>query len=137
MTALYEIVPVGAKMSGGISRIEGIGPVDPLIYQQPSRASGNSPDLFTVKVRYKLPDADTSTLMTKAVREGGATRNVPFAAAVAEFAQLLRDGERSSSRWTSFARRVNTLDVVVNPVDQNEFAALVALAGEVDRPRGR
>jgi hypothetical protein len=108
-----------------------------LLYQTTSRASGKSADLFTVKVRYKLPDADTSTLMTKPVQGGGAARNVPFASAVAEFAGLLGDGNRDRSRWRHLADRVNLLDVVVNPVDQNELATLVARAAELDGRQSR
>jgi Ca-activated chloride channel family protein len=137
VTVLYEIVPAGRDLPGGLARDDNRPAVDPLVYQTASRASGSSPDLFTVKVRYKQPDAATSTLMTQAVRGGGAVRNVPFAAAVAEFAQLLREGDRDRSRWRSLADRVNLLDVLVNPVDQNELAALVTLAANIDRPLNR
>jgi Ca-activated chloride channel family protein len=137
VTVLYEIVPAGRKLPGELIRQGDRPPVDPLIYQQVARSSGNSRDLLTVKVRYKQPDAETTTLMTKAVQPGGAGKNVAFAAAVAEFSELLRDGERNRSRWTSLARRVNMLDAAVNPVDQNEFAALVALAAELDVRQSR
>jgi Ca-activated chloride channel homolog len=137
VTALYEIVPAGRPLPDGLNRTDDRPAVDPLIYQASSRATGDSADLFTVKIRHKQPEASTSTLMTKAVRAAGPARNVTFAAAVAEFAHLLRNGEADQSRWRNFAQRVNRLDVVVNPTDQNEFATLVALAAGIDRRASR
>ena len=89
VTAIYEITPVG---SGGER-------VPPLRYgpekkPQPSAASG---EYAFVKIRYKLPDSDTSTLISEAVtaanqheRIDQAPRDARFAAAVAGFGQLLR-----------------------------------------------
>jgi Ca-activated chloride channel family protein len=132
VTVLYEIVPAGRPLPDALRPQDDRPAVDPLLYQTSSRASGKSADLFTVKVRYELPDAATSTLMTKAVREGGAAKAVPFAAAVAEFAQLLRNGDRDRARWQRLSDQVNRLDVVVNPVDQNELATLVAMAAGIE-----
>ena len=59
MTALYEIVPAGVEVDAST--------VDPLKYQRttaPSRAA-SSGELLTVKVRYKAPDGDTSSLLTR------------------------------------------------------------------------
>ncbi len=89
VTAIYEITPVG---SGGER-------VPPLRYgpekkPQPGAASG---EYAFVKIRYKLPDSDTSTLISEAVTAANqherieqAPRDVRFAAAVAGFGQLLR-----------------------------------------------
>ena len=57
-----------------------------------------------MKVRYKLPDADESTLMTQAVRPGGPAPDLPFAAAVAEFGMLLRDVRASIRRGGTGSR---------------------------------
>ena len=89
VTAIYEITPVG---SGGER-------VPPLRYgpeekTQPGAASG---EYAFVKIRYKLPESDTSTLISQAVtaaneheRIDQAPQDVRFAAAVAGFGQLLR-----------------------------------------------
>ena len=89
VTAIYEITPVG---SGGER-------VPPLRYgpdkkPQPGAASG---EYAFVKIRYKLPKSDTSTLISKAVTSANeqeridqAPLDVRFAMAVAGFGQLLR-----------------------------------------------
>ena len=62
VTALYEVVPVGASPDPASS----IPPVDPLKYQSvPTTAtassdSKSSPEMMTVKLRYKKPDGDKS-----------------------------------------------------------------------------
>jgi Ca-activated chloride channel family protein len=101
VTALYEIVPAGEPMP--------TGGVDPLKYQQPVDApvrtvSTNSTELMNIKVRYKDPEGDTSKLVEFPVRESTQkmTANLGFAAAVAEFAMLLRRSEfKGSASWDS------------------------------------
>jgi Ca-activated chloride channel family protein len=100
VTALYEIVPPGVSIDAG--------GVDPLKYQQPATpsAGASSDELMTVKVRYKAPDADDSRLLEVAVknRTGGMTPNAGFAAAVAEFAMLLRHNPyRGTATYTNAA----------------------------------
>ncbi len=97
VTALYELMPVG-----------GIGPgVDPLRYQAvpaeiASPKTGHPDELLNLKLRYKLPDGDTSRLLQMAVKdtvqEGSrAGTDLKFSAAVAGFAMLLRDTEPRGS----------------------------------------
>jgi Ca-activated chloride channel family protein len=87
VTALYEIVPVGVK-------VDAAG-VDPLKYQRDARdtRAAASGELLTVKVRYKEPDGDKSSLLTEVVlnRPSTMTANVGFASAVAEFGMVLRE----------------------------------------------
>jgi Ca-activated chloride channel family protein len=92
VTALYEIVPAGSK--------EDIPGVDPLKYQQTkvSPEAAKSPELMTVKLRYKLPAENESKLIVKPVMDsreeiGSASQDFRFAAAVAEFGLLLRDSQ--------------------------------------------
>ena len=92
VTALYELVPAGSK--------ERISKVDDLKYQKvEAKPSGSfSGELMTVKLRYKDPDGQTSQLISKPVRDGGADlamlpEDLRFASAVAEFGLLLRDSE--------------------------------------------
>lgn len=91
VTALYEIVPHGVDGRRAA--------VDPLRYQVPEvreQASQASDELFTVKLRYKLPSEDESRLITRHLSMDDVELNQPsedfrFAAAVATFGMLLRD----------------------------------------------
>ena len=103
MTAFYEIVPAGSD--------DKTVSVDPLKYQK-SEVVGKG-ELFTVKTRYKLPDAEKSVLRERAHTAAELTRKEPsenfrFASAVAEFALLLKDskfkGEASFRRVLERAR---------------------------------
>jgi len=87
VTALYEIIPVGAK--------EMAGSVDAPVYQR-SEVLG-SDDLLQVKIRYKKPNENTSILLKETI-SGKEETNTPsenfrFAAAVTEYAMLLRNSE--------------------------------------------
>ena len=90
VTAFYEIVPVG---------VEGpdTGVVDPLRYQRPEGAGEPVPseDWFTLKLRYKHPEGDTSRLIEapvtgEAVAWEEAGNDFRTAAAVALFGMKLR-----------------------------------------------
>lgn len=91
VTALYEIVPVGVKSN--------IYPnVDDLKYQQASADNKskitNSPELCTVKLRYKKPDGDVSKKLELPVidsRGNAVSMDMQFASSVAMFAQLLKN----------------------------------------------
>jgi Ca-activated chloride channel family protein len=96
VTALYEVVPVGVEMA------EAVGNVDALKYQKLEQGAGSreqgavSPELLTVKVRYKEPAADESQLLDFPLRDNGArfeqaSEDFKFAAAVASFGMLLRN----------------------------------------------
>ena len=90
VTALYGIVPPGVPVAG-------VGTVDLLRYQQPvvaSQAAGRG-ELMTLKLRYKEPAGEVSRLIEKPVadRTGSPSRNLGFAASVAEFGMLLRRSE--------------------------------------------
>lgn len=85
VTALYEIVPDGTEQAL----------TDGLVYQRPELVA--SDDLLQIKIRYKKPGADVSTLLTERVANptgyGMPSENFRFAAAVAEYAMLLRSSE--------------------------------------------
>ncbi len=89
VTALYEIVPPGVEID--------LPGVDPLKYSKPRETGAEgeaSEELLTVKLRYKLPDEDESTLMTFPFTDSGqgfaeADADFRFAAAAAGFAMLL------------------------------------------------
>ena len=93
VTALYEIIPVGASDAGAQTPPA----VDPLKYQtvRPS-AGAESPEMGTVKLRYKQPDGDTSQLITGTVVDertplAQTSTAFRFSSAVAEFGLLLRE----------------------------------------------
>jgi Ca-activated chloride channel family protein len=139
VTVLYEIVPAGVKLPDELANEDGRKPIDDLVYQSDRRPSGGSPDLLTVKVRYKAPDADVSSLMTQPVRANGNTvRALPFASAVAEFGMLLRDTKAPAERWTALGQRLRSLPVVVDDAaDRQGFMEMVELAAGLRRIGGR
>ena len=97
VTALYEVVPAGVGMPGGS--------VDPLRYQQQPVDDDAPPpsqfedELMYVKVRYKDPDGERSTLLEHRVmdRSGMPSVDFRFATAVAGFGMLLRDSEHAGT----------------------------------------
>lgn len=100
VTAIYEITPAGAKKMM----------VDNLRYRKSSTAKhtaapptgGKNSELGFLKLRYKLPESDTSRLMTMPVRmpddssvaagkaSSAGSNDVRFAIVVAAFGQLLK-----------------------------------------------
>ena len=98
VTALYEVVPVGAASNPATS----VPAVDPLKYSADESSTSSEPtssnEMLTVKLRYKKPDDDKSELIERAVTDNnGAFESAPvdlkFSAAVAEFGMILRDSE--------------------------------------------
>ena len=99
VTALYEITPKNARPN--------VPAGTTLRYQQDEEAGeakavviaeNASPDLLTVKLRYKKPDGKTSTLLEVPLSDGGAgldetSNDFRHATAVAGFGMLLRDSE--------------------------------------------
>jgi Ca-activated chloride channel family protein len=90
VTAIYELTPAAASAAS-----------DPLRYQQAKAevrpaASQNDQELTFLKIRYKLPDEETSRLIELPVRVADAvsveqaSADVRFSTAVAAFGQLLR-----------------------------------------------
>jgi Ca-activated chloride channel family protein len=96
VTALYEVVPVGART---VAQSD-----DSLTYQEVSLRPGarHSSELLTVRLRYKDPRGSTSKLLETPVtdRARAASEDMRFASAVAEFAMLLRESEhRGQASW--------------------------------------
>jgi Ca-activated chloride channel family protein len=104
VTALYEIVPVGAEKTE-----PALPAVDASKYQAAAApaavaksASSASAELLTVKVRYKDPAGDVSRKLEFALADrgtefGAATQDFKFAAAVAAFGMILRDSAHKGS----------------------------------------
>ncbi|SDD69762.1 vWA domain-containing protein [Niabella drilacis] len=115
VTALYEVIPVGIKN-------EFEKPVDELKYQRPAGTT-TSDELFTLKLRYKNPEADHSQLITVPVADRSiainkTTDNFRFAAAVAEFGLLLRN---SAFRQQSNYEQVLELAKGAMGIDKNGY----------------
>ncbi len=95
VTALYEITPANSD-----ARL-----VDDLRYGRNTDAlAGDANEYGFLKIRYKLPESDTSTLITRPVTTadevastGSASNDARFAASVAAFGQILRGGQYTGS----------------------------------------
>ena len=105
VTALYEIVPVGAAAPL----------VDPLKYQTDKATPASlqqfiTQDVLTVKLRYKEPQGSASKLLAQPlvgapVAIEKASPDFRFAAAVAQFGMLLRQSEqRGTATWAATER---------------------------------
>jgi len=87
VTALYEIVPAGGK-----------GWLEPLRYQVSAQPAGKSGELAWLRIRYKAPGEAASRLLERPIARAEAkavafaSEDLRFAAAVAAFAQQLKDG---------------------------------------------
>ncbi len=95
VTAFYEIVPTGVKSNV-------IGTVDPLKYQPNANEKKNkssastSPEMLTVKLRYKQPDEDISQKLEIPLtdnKQDNVSDDFRFASAVAMFGQILKDSD--------------------------------------------
>jgi Ca-activated chloride channel family protein len=130
VTALYEIVPVGA-------------PVDTLIpkpsnlrYQTPREVAsgGSSNEMLFVKLRYKEPDGSASKLMSRAVMDAvtSKTSDFAFASAVAEFGLLLRDSKYKSGASYESIRELAAASIGDDPDGlRREFVSLVDKASKL------
>ncbi|MDA1005874.1 MAG: von Willebrand factor type A domain-containing protein [Verrucomicrobia bacterium] len=135
VTALYEIVPVGAPLPE-------MGGVDASKYEAPVAKPGvQSPEWLTVKLRYKRPDGDKSTLLEVPVAEAPvawekANGDFQFAAGVALFGMKLRQSEYANDAGWDLVR---TLAKMGSARDLHgyraEFLTLVERAAGQEQPR--
>lgn len=100
VTAMYEVVPAGEEVASAAT--------DPLKYQETAKlqAAGEqaagSGEMLTLKLRYKLPEGDTSTKIEFPLTDDGkpfvdASEDFQFASAVASFGMLLRNSEHKGN----------------------------------------
>jgi len=98
VTALYEVVPVGAKD-------DALPTVDPLKYQAPAApapGASDSKELLTVKFRYKKPNETKSLLLSRPLADEDraweqASPDFKFAASAAGFGMMLRHSKTKGS----------------------------------------
>lgn len=99
VTAIYEIIPANSK--------EEIPGLDPLKYQDVkiSDEALKSPEVMTVKLRYKLPDADTSIpletpVYNKTLGLADVSETFNFSCAAVGYAMMLSDSEfKAALTW--------------------------------------
>lgn len=125
VTAIYEVVPAGAK-----------GWTDPRRYDDPAPTQGaaRSGEVAFVKLRYKLPDGATSKLIEQPVpamlmwNRRAPAPDFRFAAAVAAFGQKLRgDPLLGTYSYGQIADLAGTQ----NDFWRQEFVRLVGVAGSL------
>jgi len=133
VTALYQLVPAGQHVGGPN--------IDPFKYQQPKSPTeaATSGELLTLKLRYKQPDGERSSLLEFAVNDDGkkfsqASTDFRFASSVAAFGMLLRGSKHSGNA---------TLDAVLEIAESStghdqhgyrrEFLEIVGAARELRR----
>ncbi len=87
VTALYELTPVGSAATR----------LPPLRYGADDKAKAVGNEIAFLKLRYKRPDEDQSSLIEQAVAKpktiGEGSTQLQFAAAVAAFGEALRGGK--------------------------------------------
>jgi Ca-activated chloride channel family protein len=133
VTALYELVPPGKE--GDLPTI------DRLKYAAPPASAALSDESFTVKLRYKQPDGDTSRLLELGVVDAGrsfgeASDDLKFACAVAGFGMLLRAGADTGSMTYSGVLEIATPTLSRDPSGyRREFVAAVRQAEKLAQAR--
>jgi Ca-activated chloride channel homolog len=133
VTALYEVVPVGAKPARALAP-----GVDPLKYQAPAALTeaATSGELLTVAVRYKPPTGDKSAKLTHVVPDSvvpfaSASADQRFATAVAHFALVLRDSKAVAGQTLTESRRLAVAALGDHaPEDRRELVTMI------DKARG-
>lgn len=135
VTALYEIVPVGAPDAARYA-----GQTDALKYQQVTRANTDAQDWLTVKLRYKQPDGDTSRLMERPVTGtpeafDRAHNDLQFAAGVAAFGMMLRNSpHKGSLTWNQVTQMTEQARGDDPEGYRAELVRLVKMAAKMNHP---
>jgi Ca-activated chloride channel homolog len=127
VTALYEIVPRGAESAS----LDGwVGRKDTLDMPGDWKAG----EMMRVRLRYKLPESDVSTLIEGPVIDRGvgierASEDFRFQAAVAQFGMLLRGSRhKGSSSYDGVLRLANAAKGIDVEGYRAEFITLVEAA---------
>lgn len=133
VTALYEIIPAGVDDPQ-------LDSVDALRYQKTKTAKVKADfngELMNIKLRYKQPDGDVSSLIQHPVMDAQTgieqtSNNFRFAAAVAEFGMLLRNSQYKGDGDYSMVRRLagNALGSDIEGY-RKEFLKLVSTASSI------
>nr|HPQ20914.1 DUF3520 domain-containing protein [Saprospiraceae bacterium] len=133
VTAIYEIIPVGANSHY-------VGQVDELQYQNPKKSSQGiqNGELAILKTRYKLPDEDQSTkrdikISVKATPIDNVNEEIKFGLGVALFGQILRQSDYLQGKpYDLIMTLCNDASTRDGDGDKSEFMKLVKLAKAMD-----
>jgi Ca-activated chloride channel family protein len=105
VTAIYEIIPA--------SSAEEVPGLDPLKYQSAAITDDarKSPEIMTVKLRYKLPDGDTSIpletpVYNKTLGLADVSRTFNFSAAVVGYAMMLQNSVNKADLTWDMVRKL-------------------------------
>jgi Ca-activated chloride channel family protein len=131
VTALYEVIPVGVPLD--------LPQGEPLKYQRKSPAATPRGELLTVKLRYKLPNEETSRKLEVPVIDSmrvfnQASDDFRFAAAVAGFGMILRNSPFKGS--ATFESMMQIADTSRQFDPQGYRADFVRMIGEASRLAG-
>lgn len=135
VTALYEIVAAGKTSNQPLA-------VDPLKYQLPKQAAGNTSEVLTVKLRYKDPSSSTSQLITQVLRWKqqditAAPEDFRMATAVADFGLLLRNSEhKGNASWDQVLKLAGNARGTDEEGYRAEFVQLVKKAQLISNNHG-
>lgn len=131
VTAIYEVVPVGAK-----------GWLEPLRYAQANEKPGKAGEIAWLRLRYKAPQGGASKLVERPIGKGEATpiaqasEDLRFAAAVAAFAQQLGDAKYTGDFSLADSARLARGAKGEDPFGlRGEFVQLVELAQSLQTPQ--
>ena len=128
VTALYELVPAGKESL--------IANVDASKFVQPAQVKGDSLDSFVVRLRYKQPEGDQSTLIERGVVDQGldysqASLDFKLASAVAGFGMLLRNSPSKGNLGYAAVIELATPTLAHDPHDyRKEFIELIHRASQ-------
>lgn len=135
VTALYEIIPAGVKNT--------YGGVDDLKYQKNNVAlnieqASNSSELLTVKLRYKLPNSDTSQKIEVPILAGDINKkpssDFKFIMAVSMFGQLLRESDfKGNSSFDKVIELANNGIGTDSHGYRREFVRLVESVNQLEK----
>ncbi|MFG0379657.1 von Willebrand factor type A domain-containing protein [Pseudomonas sp. zbq_18] len=131
VTALYEVVPVGAQ-----------GWLEPLRYAQAPKQKGEPGEIAWLRLRYKAPEGGASRLVERPITKGEVTSiaeasiDLRFAAAVAAFAQQLRGGQYTGDFALADSVKLARGAKGEDPFGlRGEFVQLVELASSLQTPQ--
>ncbi len=132
VTALYELIPTGIKDTM-------LKNVDALRYQKTKPASKNNfnDEVMNIKLRYKKPDGNKSTLIEQPLKDGNiafssTSGNFRFAASVAAFGMLLRNSQyKGKADFQSVEQTAKSAMANDEEGYRKEFVALVQKASSL------
>jgi len=113
VTAFYELMLPGAE-------VDALPSIDSLRYSSPITTTGNTEELLTVKIRYKLPEDSESNFIsffvpvTSIRKPGEESEDFRFASAVAAFGMMLRN-----SPYKGTATYEKIIDIAKNSIGED------------------